>query len=117
MPTNSKATQNFRDYVEMFASMRPSERTILQKLYTHDPDTFFASLDAWLKVWSQNDWVEEYKIQRTGKWMAKLFGADNAKKIARHVDALVPANAAPASIADKAFRAFKAGIERDTVHA
>lgn len=65
--------------------MRPSERKALREYGDSCPDIFLSELSAFLEVWANSKWLEEYNVERVSKWIGKHCPpklAEAARKIA-----------------------------------
>jgi len=63
--------QRFQGMMYLFASIRPSERTVLQEIARDQEELFLQALELYLHGWTEGDWVEEYAIARLAKWIAR----------------------------------------------
>ncbi|GLS88212.1 hypothetical protein GCM10010873_31860 [Cypionkella aquatica] len=64
----------------LFGSFRPSEREVLLNAANSSPDKFASALEVFLDGWAGADWIEEYNIERVGKWIAKRCPYDVVQK-------------------------------------
>ncbi|HRK41858.1 MAG TPA: hypothetical protein PLH11_02340 [Gemmobacter sp.] len=107
----SQASSPAAELAAMFASMRPSARRKLSEVAVENPAEFLSGLDTFLRIWAESDWVEVYKVERTGRWVAKLCPPDMLPSIRKMIEGKAPANQTDAmSVPSQTYAAFLAGL-------
>ena len=104
----------------MFGSLRPSERKILRDAASADHGAFVLALQDFLAGWAKADWLEEYNVERVGKWIARECGREvlrAAEDLARRQLAQNANAGVSGSIYADTYLAFLRGIEKAGVHA
>lgn len=112
MPTQANQTPAASvALVALFAGMRPADREKLAESAQANPQTFITGLETYLNIWAQNDWVDDYKVERTGRWVAKLCPPDMLPSIRKMIEGKAPANQTDAmSVPSQTYAAFLAGL-------
>ena len=112
MPTAvSQASSPAAELAAMFASMRPSARRKLSEVAAETPAEFMNGLDTFLRIWAESDWVEVYKVERTGRWVAKLCPPALLDTIQDMIKGKAPANqTSTISVPAQTYAAFLAGL-------
>jgi hypothetical protein len=66
-------------------SFRPSDRFALQRALESESDrrVAIAAVEAFVQQWDRSDWIEEYSIERIGKWLASSAPASAVDEIAK----------------------------------
>lgn len=95
----------------LFGSFRPSERKELLKQSKLDPQVFQGALREYLDVWARADWLEEYNVERVGRWVGKNCSSELVSKIKKMAEQSKVANgSADKSINERTYEAFLEGL-------
>lgn len=96
----------------LFGSFRSSERKKLLKLSSEKQDVFLSALADFLDRWATADWLEEYNVERVGRWIAKTCPKELSLEVKRSAEQKKPANSVePGSIPIRTYQAFLRGLE------
>ena len=113
MSSTAKASSSL---MYLFGSFKPSERKILLDSAIHEKMRFISALDDFLDRWARADWLEEYNVERVGRWMAEncapelVSSAKNAAK--SKLAANAPISGSVSSVYTSTYRAFISGVEK-----
>lgn len=97
----------------LLGSLRPSERRELVGVVQSDPKLFMSALEDFLARWARSTWLEEYNVERIGKWIRRNCPRDVVDQSQAIADRKQAANRRNDSIHDRTYRVFLNGL---TVH-
>jgi hypothetical protein len=97
------SARHMNDLAFLFGSFKPSERNLLLGAATTAPSKFVHALEAFLGEWASAGWIEEYNIERVGKWIAKNCPADMTIRAKTLAETKLVANDPADGLADSVY--------------
>lgn len=97
----------------LLGSLRPSERRELLGIVQTDSELFMLAIEEFLGRWAVSTWLEEYNVERVGRWIRKNCPPELVKRSQNIADYKQAANSPSETIHDRTYRVFLDGL---TVH-
>lgn len=95
----------------LFGSFRSSERRALLAAAANQQGEFLEALADFLERWANADWLEEYNVERVGKWISKSCEPEMVAKIRQRIDGLTLANRPTGPCTDIRTRTYEAFLK------
>lgn len=91
----AKLAPEAQAFYSRLGTFRPSDRAVLERSFQtpEGKELVEAAVIAFVEQWDRSDWIEEYSIERIGKWLALKAPADVAANLSRWANKWSPARA------------------------
>lgn len=111
MLSRRSTSQETASIMYLFGSFRSSERRALLAAAANQQGEFLEALADFLERWANADWLEEYNVERVGKWISKSCEPEMVAKIRQRIDGLTLANRPTGPCTDIRTRTYEAFLK------